>query len=387
METGGATTQITNGDSDTDTADQTGTGSPACPDGVVNGIDEVCDDDNLVDGDGCNSDCQPSGMVAWTQYGDSTADQFGQVVAFDAAGNVFVAGDHRDDLMPSVDQFIVSYSPGGTLRWSAEVSGNTSPGFTAMVVTTTGDIIIAGGGEAKSATLTRFDNAGTNLVPGGEAVPAEIVDTGGIVATDDGGWVIAGATDAGWAMARQATDGVVVWEVQEVGEVRRLWAWGANITALERACGQAAVSRWSGAGDLQWRTPIACDSRGAVAPDGMVIVAGLSDAVPCVLGPDGEPSTDERLETLDALPGPLADERRGMVFAADGALVRVEWIASNTVIVHKVLPSLAGWTTQTTMSAAYALPQAVAVAPDGAIAVSGVAAERGNAWLVMRLTP
>ena len=41
------------------------TGAPACGDGQL-GADEVCDDGNPVDGDGCNVDCQPSGRLLWS---------------------------------------------------------------------------------------------------------------------------------------------------------------------------------------------------------------------------------------------------------------------------------------------------------------------------------
>ncbi len=76
--------------------DGSGSGSedvpPGCGDGMVEG-DEVCDDGNTDDGDGCESDCQPSpGSAIWTVVEDSDAYLGAYTVAVTPSGEIVAAG-------------------------------------------------------------------------------------------------------------------------------------------------------------------------------------------------------------------------------------------------------------------------------------------------------
>src|SRR5262249_44115174 len=61
----------------------------ACGNGVLE-VGELCDDGNLVDGDGCDADCFASGGVLWTQIYDlgNSGDDFAEAVALLPGGDV-----------------------------------------------------------------------------------------------------------------------------------------------------------------------------------------------------------------------------------------------------------------------------------------------------------
>lgn len=72
----------------------TSTGEPAgCGDGEVQ-PPELCDDGDLVDGDGCNVDCTPSGQVLWSATVPGVLGLHDEVTAcqVDAAGSIYALG-------------------------------------------------------------------------------------------------------------------------------------------------------------------------------------------------------------------------------------------------------------------------------------------------------
>jgi len=96
--------------------------APGCGDGVVDG-DEQCDDGNAVDGDGCNTDCIPSGQVVWNaEYDgldDGDDDAWG--IALGPAGDVFVVGRVGLDAEGSTAAWVRKYDAGGTELWTRDV--------------------------------------------------------------------------------------------------------------------------------------------------------------------------------------------------------------------------------------------------------------------------
>lgn len=81
----------TSGGSSTGEIDTSTTLPATCPDGHVD-ADELCDDGNVVDGDGCNTDCQPSATQLW-EYRSSergTGRVYG--IAIDADASIVVGG-------------------------------------------------------------------------------------------------------------------------------------------------------------------------------------------------------------------------------------------------------------------------------------------------------
>jgi len=102
----------------------TSTGAPVgCGDGIVDG-DELCDDGNDIDADGCNADCTPSGALLWS-------DQIGSGLgndddAFDAAvdsfGNFYVVG-YISTESAGRDIWYRKYDDMGEELWTKTVDG------------------------------------------------------------------------------------------------------------------------------------------------------------------------------------------------------------------------------------------------------------------------
>lgn len=70
----------------------------ACGNGYLE-AGEICDDGDLVDADGCNADCVPSGTVRWTtlQQGDAGGNDYGFALALLPDGNIITAGRSAGD--------------------------------------------------------------------------------------------------------------------------------------------------------------------------------------------------------------------------------------------------------------------------------------------------
>lgn len=120
--TTGATTS---GSSSGETTDTSTGAAPFCGDASIDAPDELCDDGNAVDGDGCNSDCKPSGQLLWsTTYGGmlGLADD-GIGCAVDGTGSIYVTGSvgvavDNDDL------WLRKYSAEGAELWTHKQGGN-----------------------------------------------------------------------------------------------------------------------------------------------------------------------------------------------------------------------------------------------------------------------
>ncbi|MBL8943809.1 MAG: hypothetical protein JNK45_11710 [Myxococcales bacterium] len=89
-----------------------------CGDGVVDG-DEVCDDGNERDGDGCNRDCRPSGQEIWTQGYASPGfvEDRAYALAIDSAGNIAVIG-HVTVQGEGANLWIRRFSSAGEIDWT-----------------------------------------------------------------------------------------------------------------------------------------------------------------------------------------------------------------------------------------------------------------------------
>ncbi|MEM6994910.1 MAG: hypothetical protein AAF721_30640 [Myxococcota bacterium] len=95
------------------TSEDTGEPDPQCGNGIVE-PGEDCDDDNDVDGDGCNTDCTESGTVLW----DVVHPELGSVargVAVGPTGNIAVAGGRVEN--EQSDVLVLLYDPEGVAQW------------------------------------------------------------------------------------------------------------------------------------------------------------------------------------------------------------------------------------------------------------------------------
>ncbi|KIG14614.1 hypothetical protein DB30_06669 [Enhygromyxa salina] len=107
-------------ESESETDSDTGTdteGTPVCGDGLQAG-EELCDDGNDVDLDGCNSDCTPTGAVVWQV--DLGVDGFdvaeGTCLATDGA-TVYFGGTLRNGFS-TVGGFLSALNLDGELLWT-----------------------------------------------------------------------------------------------------------------------------------------------------------------------------------------------------------------------------------------------------------------------------
>ncbi|MBC8067881.1 MAG: hypothetical protein IAG13_06055 [Deltaproteobacteria bacterium] len=103
--------------------DDDGGGPAVCGDGELT-INELCDDGNTDDSDGCNADCTPSGAIVWQQSigsGVLAVDE-GFDVATDDDGNFTVVG-YAATVAGPVDGWIRRYSPMGGAYWTLAHAG------------------------------------------------------------------------------------------------------------------------------------------------------------------------------------------------------------------------------------------------------------------------
>jgi hypothetical protein len=128
--------------------------------------------------------------MAWDRtIGDTGQDIFSHV-DMDADGNVFVAGSFSGQVSVDAEHFdetdgsglVISYTPGGGVRWVRQLSGGPSD----LVVTSTGAVVISGSG----ADLVRLEgSSGATVWSVGE--PRALYGTK-LAATHDDGVVIVG---------------------------------------------------------------------------------------------------------------------------------------------------------------------------------------------------
>lgn len=172
---------------------------PECGDGNLD-PGETCDDDNQIDGDGCNADCSPSGTIVWEIIEDSGVDlaDGAASIAISTNDELFVGGWLTTAQTP--EPVARKLTLDGTIEWTTPIVG---------------------------------------------AVPWNSVYTWGVAVADDGAPAIAadGSTLVGneWIVAKLRADGEISWQTIEAGE-----AYGVGIGVNVWACGRTG----SGAGRM-----------------------------------------------------------------------------------------------------------------------------------------
>ena len=117
---GDATDTETTGGDTTDTG-TTGAAS-LCGNGEVD-EDEICDDGNDINADGCNVDCQASCTELWSDNSIGAMDAQGDALwalAVDGAGNVVATG-RRPTATESWNIWLVKFDPDGNLLWQQDI--------------------------------------------------------------------------------------------------------------------------------------------------------------------------------------------------------------------------------------------------------------------------
>lgn len=160
---------MTNGSSGSPTTSPDGSGgseesSGMCGDQVVEG-DEICDDGNQQDGDGCESDCQPtSGYPLWTVVQDETFNIGIYSVVVTGEGDIVAGGAVLDeDEVPR--PWLGRYAPDGTLLWTeTSVAAGGRAHYRGLIALDDGRVVGVGGvvtgGELDDAWLRAVDADG-----------------------------------------------------------------------------------------------------------------------------------------------------------------------------------------------------------------------------------
>ncbi|MDC0723514.1 PQQ-binding-like beta-propeller repeat protein [Nannocystis bainbridge] len=149
----------TAGDPGTD-SDDSGPSAPAtCGDGVLD-ADEACDDGNDDPADGCDLECRPTAVVAWTRTDRGGAELGARAVdiAVDPTGRIVVVGaEHRPSGFERA--FVLVLDPAGEVVWRhTEADGVADASlFFDVEVDAGGRIFVAGNDtvEDKATSLVR----------------------------------------------------------------------------------------------------------------------------------------------------------------------------------------------------------------------------------------
>ncbi|MDC0672682.1 hypothetical protein [Nannocystis radixulma] len=293
---------------DSETADATGPVA-GCGDGVVQ-APELCDDGNLVDGDGCNVDCRPAAEVLWsTTHGGmlGLADE-ALGCAVDGNNSIYVigfVGVGADD----TDWWIRKYAADGAELWTQSYAGSAmlADQGRAIVVDAAETVYVAGLAqepmEGNDLVVRKHAADGSPLWTRKFAGAAMLNDVAsGAVLTPDGGLLVGGATavaDAGndtW-LRKYASTGDVLWTrtydgaagsndaTQAVAVTEDGYIYAAGYEAAPGESNNMWIARYDADGNLLWsRLYNGADSKadylyGVVAmDDGGVVVCGYETA-------------------------------------------------------------------------------------------------------------
>lgn len=162
----------TTGEPTTTGDDTTGDGTTAAPEPVCgNGFpeaDEVCDDGNDDPDDGCNKQCERTGVPLWTVSWDAGLgkDNSSAAVALDADGNIYIAASQRSE--SEADDVVVRKldKTGKQLeRW--DYGGPLEQNASDIVLEPDGSFYIAGLEEVVEtmyqATVRKYDPSGKEV--------------------------------------------------------------------------------------------------------------------------------------------------------------------------------------------------------------------------------
>lgn len=155
-------------ETETEETSETGEPEPVCGDGVVD-ADELCDDGNSVDDDGCSNACAPRACaVTWTHLDDSptinyVADVNALTPAFDELPNGDLVIAQLDDSLGDHDVRVRVHAPDGALLSQTFVELSTlRDDLGDVLADPSGDIFVAGSasiGVDGVATVVRISGA------------------------------------------------------------------------------------------------------------------------------------------------------------------------------------------------------------------------------------
>lgn len=327
--------------SSAETGTSTTAAAPACGDGQLD-VGETCDDGNLVDGDGCNADCIPSGAVGGIIPLDGV-DAINDL-ALDPAGNIIAVGYAAG---AGLDAWIGAFDPSGVALWSASLAGDggLDDFFRAVTIGDDGEIIAVGATGVDKDTsdllVARYDGAGEEIaihvVQDDPSVELVAVD----VAAGDAGVAVVvqidGTHDGASSLRAIDPDGATVWTrslaaTARGGAIARVQ--GGPLIAgareiLDNTRSDARIAAVDAGGAILWTkaygepltdyyvNALTVDEAGAIAIGGTIVRASAVDSLAIALGPKGDLTWIAR----PAMAGPGLDEIYDVTFADAGDLI------------------------------------------------------------------
>jgi hypothetical protein len=327
-----------------------------------------------------DEDCDGHDCAKWAELFGDGAEQFGNAVAVDSSGNVYVAGDFYGALpfpghtliASGFDaMFVAKFDPGGKHLWSNQFSGGMTQGVSTIAVDAAGNVVIGGysigtisfGGEtlAPGAFVAKFDASGMHSWSrsfGGSTACGLPFGTSavGAVAFDPKGDVIAagafcGSADFGSGPVPSAgnTDAFVVKLRGADGSMKASDGAWANVfgDGLAQSAGPVAV-------DAAGKVLVAGTFYGSMTLGSMTLTsAGNSDAFLAKLKPDGTVSWTQAFAStgadtalslaVDPLGGPILAGRFGGAINFGGGPVDVVGGSSNRFVVKYSAGHLYQW--------------------------------------------
>jgi MYXO-CTERM domain-containing protein len=218
---------------------------PGCGNGIVEG-DEICDDGNLVSGDGCSAQCVPSGspIEQWL-WPERDPESFGTDLALQIDGT-YVALASRIGTGTAHVAVVLGFDADGTVAWATESAAaleNEEVWPRAIAIDPAGTIVAVGYLERDLGMddviepwIGRFEPDGTETWSLSETgAPGQIYSD--VVFGPSGDPIAIGSRELADASFRFAArrhafaDGAAVWEIVEPDEAVGAAGLGATMTA------------------------------------------------------------------------------------------------------------------------------------------------------------
>lgn len=311
-------------------SESSGTAPGICGDGIQD-AGEDCDDDNRLDGDGCDNDCTPSGETIWTFTYDGPGIDVARDVLALGKGFVGVAGD-IDGGIPTYLQLDPDGGLDGTIALNAQ-AGNTTWGIAGG-----SDFLVFGGTSSIPAqqgfiSFVRVDAEVDTVV-----IPERVYD---IAVDGDIVWVCGTALDESATVVAYDTAGTLIADIVISGLPAAGAAWDivpASMLGLVfvSAADSEADTPWLGAlainGAEGWLASWSVPGNGGaygLSPtwtDGL-IVSGHAGATGVVASFDLA-GTERWSQTLTAAEGPTANIHKA-AGGPMGEVVATGWVATN----------------------------------------------------------
>jgi uncharacterized delta-60 repeat protein len=171
-----------------------------------------------------------SGVIQWQRRLGGTDYDYGQAIAVDGSGNVYIAGYEASQTAGNYDIFIAKYSTSGVIQWQRRLGGTSTDGGAGIAVDGSGNVYIAGYEYSQTAGnydvfIAKYNTSG--VIQWQRSLGGTSTDYGQAIAVDGSGNVYVTGYEVQTAgnydvfIAKYNTSGVIQWQ-------RRLGGTGAD---------------------------------------------------------------------------------------------------------------------------------------------------------------